>query len=160
MAPSTHCVRWGPSSPKRGTAPQFLAMSIVAKRSPMSATAELLYARLAHNATIYREITAEPATPSFWFVRLDSSFLRRSDRFQCPRLLYCPFPIPCLSPVPPLPLLFTCLFSSFPLFPIALVHLHFSSCILFQPCPLPDAFRPPSLPCLPVEIHGHFSIIV
>jgi len=40
-----HCVRWGPSSPtERGTAalPHFSAMSIVAKRSPISATAELL----------------------------------------------------------------------------------------------------------------------
>jgi len=36
-------VRWGPSSPKRGTAaPTFQPMSM-AKRSPVSATAELLY---------------------------------------------------------------------------------------------------------------------
>jgi len=39
-----HCVRWGPSSPqrKRGTAPNFRPVSIVTKRSPVSATAELL----------------------------------------------------------------------------------------------------------------------
>jgi len=40
------CVRWGPSSPlpeKRGhSSPNFLPMSIVAERSPISATAELL----------------------------------------------------------------------------------------------------------------------
>ena len=37
-----HCVRWGPSSPspKKGTAPNFRPMSIVAKRSPISATVE------------------------------------------------------------------------------------------------------------------------
>ena len=41
--PRRHCVRWGPSSPKRGTAaPTFQSMSM-AKRSPISATAELLY---------------------------------------------------------------------------------------------------------------------
>jgi len=36
------CVRWGLSSPQRGTAPNFQPMSIVAKWSPTSATAELL----------------------------------------------------------------------------------------------------------------------
>jgi len=37
-----HCVRWGPSSPKRGTAaPTFRPVSM-AKRSLISATAELL----------------------------------------------------------------------------------------------------------------------
>jgi len=43
--PRPHCVRWWPSSPlKRGTAvPLFSAMSVVAKRSPISATAEHLY---------------------------------------------------------------------------------------------------------------------
>ena len=40
--PRRHCVKWGPSSPKRGTAPNFRPMSIVAKRSPISATAEHL----------------------------------------------------------------------------------------------------------------------
>ena len=40
--PRPHCVRWGPSSPKRGTAaPTFRPVSM-AKRLPMSATAELL----------------------------------------------------------------------------------------------------------------------
>ena len=39
-----HTVRWGPSSPEKGgTAPNFWPMSIVAKRSPISATAELLF---------------------------------------------------------------------------------------------------------------------
>ena len=38
-----HCVRWGSSSPKRGqSTPRFRSMSIVTKRSPISATAELL----------------------------------------------------------------------------------------------------------------------
>jgi len=40
-----HCVRWGPSSPiERGTAPlpHSRLMSIVAKRSPFSATADLV----------------------------------------------------------------------------------------------------------------------
>jgi len=38
-----HCARWGPSSPQKGgTAPNFRLMSIVAKRSPISATAEHL----------------------------------------------------------------------------------------------------------------------
>ena len=43
--PRSHCLRWGPSfSPmQRGAAaPTFRLMSIVAKRSPISATAELL----------------------------------------------------------------------------------------------------------------------
>ena len=41
--PRRHCVRWGPSSPKRGTAPpNFGPMSIVAKWLPISATAEHL----------------------------------------------------------------------------------------------------------------------
>ena len=39
-----HCAKWGPSSPaERDTAvPTFRLMSMVAKRSPISATAELL----------------------------------------------------------------------------------------------------------------------
>jgi len=44
--PRPHCVRWGPSSPtERGTAAPstFRPVSIVAKRSPVSATAELLF---------------------------------------------------------------------------------------------------------------------
>jgi len=42
--PMPHCVTWGASSPsKKGTAPNFGPMSIVAKRSPISATAEHLY---------------------------------------------------------------------------------------------------------------------
>jgi len=42
--PRPHCVRWRPcSSTERGTAaPMFRPMSIVAKLSPVSATAELL----------------------------------------------------------------------------------------------------------------------
>jgi len=41
--PRPHCARWDPASPpKRGTAPNFRPMSIVAKRSPISATAEHL----------------------------------------------------------------------------------------------------------------------
>jgi len=41
--PRRHCVTRGPSSPpKRGTAPNFRPMSIVAKRLPISATAEHL----------------------------------------------------------------------------------------------------------------------
>jgi len=43
--PSTHCLLWwGSSSPrKKDTAPNFRPMSIVAKRSPISATAEHLF---------------------------------------------------------------------------------------------------------------------
>jgi len=45
--PTPHCVRWGPSSPppqKKGAQPlNFQPMSIVAKQSPISATAEHLY---------------------------------------------------------------------------------------------------------------------
>jgi len=42
--PRRYCVRWGPSSPtERGTTdPTFRPVSIVAKRSPISATVELL----------------------------------------------------------------------------------------------------------------------
>jgi len=42
--PRPHCVRWGPSSPLKGAQqPPFLwPMSVVAKRSPISAIAELL----------------------------------------------------------------------------------------------------------------------
>jgi len=39
---SAHCVRWGPAPPQMGHAPNFWSMSIVAKRSPVSVTAELL----------------------------------------------------------------------------------------------------------------------
>ena len=46
-----HIVRWGPISPlqKGGTAPNFRPLSIVAKRSPISATAEHLYSNNATN---------------------------------------------------------------------------------------------------------------
>jgi len=37
-----HCARWEPSSPQRGTAPNFRPMSVVAKRSPILDTAEHL----------------------------------------------------------------------------------------------------------------------
>ena len=51
--PWPHCVRWGPSSPtqKGGTAPNFRPMSIVAKRSPISATAEhwIIFDRFSHD---------------------------------------------------------------------------------------------------------------
>jgi len=41
--PRPDCVRWGPSSPERGTAaPPFQPMSLVAKWSSISATADLL----------------------------------------------------------------------------------------------------------------------
>ena len=45
LRPMRHCVGWGPSSPKMGTAapPNFLPMFIVAKQSPISVTAELLF---------------------------------------------------------------------------------------------------------------------
>ena len=39
-----HCVRWEPSSPQRTQPPNFRPMSVVAKRSPIPATAELLFA--------------------------------------------------------------------------------------------------------------------
>jgi len=43
--PRPHCVRRGPSSPRKGAlqSPTFRPMSIVAKWSPVSATAELLF---------------------------------------------------------------------------------------------------------------------
>jgi len=44
--PTPHCVTWGPSSPKRGTAPNFRPMSIVAKRSPIWDTTEYLFVQL------------------------------------------------------------------------------------------------------------------
>jgi len=47
--PRPHCIRWWPSSPapERGTAaPSFWPMSFVAKWSPISATAELLFTTL------------------------------------------------------------------------------------------------------------------
>jgi len=47
--PGPHCVRWGPSSlppQKKGTAPSFWTMSIVANWSPISATAEHLLLQL------------------------------------------------------------------------------------------------------------------
>jgi len=42
--PRTHCARWEPSSPEKGgtALPNVRPMSIVAKRSPISATAEHL----------------------------------------------------------------------------------------------------------------------
>ena len=45
--PSPHCVRWGPSSTPKGHSPphNFRRMSVMAKRSPISATAEHLYKR-------------------------------------------------------------------------------------------------------------------
>jgi len=43
--PTQYCVRWGPSSPcgKGTAAPTFRPMSVVAKWSPISTTAELLF---------------------------------------------------------------------------------------------------------------------
>jgi len=43
--PRRHYVKWGPSSPpqRKGHTPNFWPVSIVAKRSPISATAELLF---------------------------------------------------------------------------------------------------------------------
>jgi len=44
LQPRRHCVRWVPSSPtERDRAAPLRPMSIVAKRSPISATAELLF---------------------------------------------------------------------------------------------------------------------
>jgi len=40
--PKPHCVRWGPRCPQRFTAPNFRPISIVTKRSPISAIAEHL----------------------------------------------------------------------------------------------------------------------
>jgi len=42
--PRPHCVRWGPSSPKPAQLLNFRPTSIVAERSPISATAEHLLA--------------------------------------------------------------------------------------------------------------------
>ena len=43
-------------SPKKGTAPNFRPMSIVAKRSPILATAEHLYNQLATPAQLYTRL--------------------------------------------------------------------------------------------------------
>ena len=50
--PRRHCVRWGPSSPKKGAhePPSFWPMSIVAKGSLTSATAEYLFIYHVHFA--------------------------------------------------------------------------------------------------------------
>jgi len=42
--PRRHCVRWDPETPLKGAeqSPTFRSMSVVAKQSPISATAELL----------------------------------------------------------------------------------------------------------------------
>jgi len=48
--PSPHCVRWGPSSPRPEGAqepPTFRPLPIVAKQSPISATGEHLFYKIA-----------------------------------------------------------------------------------------------------------------
>ena len=59
-----HYVRWGSNSPERGTAaPSFRPMSIVAKRSPISATAELLFPLIkAKAATSFKKISRQILT--------------------------------------------------------------------------------------------------
>jgi len=54
--PRRHCARWGPSCPKGKGAqqpPTFRPMSIVAKRSPITATAELLFFNCVNHGVIY-----------------------------------------------------------------------------------------------------------
>jgi len=52
-----HIVLWGPSSPERGTAaPSFHPVSIVAKRSPISATAEHLCFIISMELGIYKYV--------------------------------------------------------------------------------------------------------
>jgi len=61
--PRPHCVRWGSSSPpvKRGTAPKFSAhVLIVAKRPPISATAEHLFCVLIKS---YDKVISRIQTP-------------------------------------------------------------------------------------------------
>jgi len=41
--PRRHCVRWGPPTEKGTAAPTLRPMTIVAERSPISATAELIF---------------------------------------------------------------------------------------------------------------------
>jgi len=64
--PRRHCVRWGPSSPfpKGAQPPKFRSTSIVAKRSPISATAELLLNVL----TVYAPHSGKPEEEkeNFW----------------------------------------------------------------------------------------------
>jgi len=43
LGPDDVVLDGGPVPPKRGTAPNFRPVSVVAKRSPISATAELLF---------------------------------------------------------------------------------------------------------------------
>jgi len=56
--PRRYYFRWGPSSPQRKGAqpPTFRPVSVVAKRSPMSATAELLLCRLQSLCVLLREL--------------------------------------------------------------------------------------------------------
>jgi len=58
LGPGDIVLDGGPTSlpPKRGTTPNFRSMSIVAKRSPISAAAELLSAQLI--TTRYRKLAA------------------------------------------------------------------------------------------------------
>jgi len=50
--PRRHCVRWGSSPPKRGTAPNFRPMSTAAKRSPISATDEHLFILIVYRVPV------------------------------------------------------------------------------------------------------------
>jgi len=70
--PRRHCVRWRPSSPSPKGAqqqpPTFRSMSIVAKRSPISATAELLLMDwlCSQSAAAIERLTYTTATDVEW----------------------------------------------------------------------------------------------
>jgi len=55
-----HSVRRGPSPPNRGTAPNFWPMSIVSKRSPISASAEHLLIFFRSSTSEYADMWRKP----------------------------------------------------------------------------------------------------
>ena len=64
--PRRLCVRWGPSSPQKGvTAPNFRPMSIMAKWSSISATAELLFSLRLTLAKI-KQANVHPTMTVIW----------------------------------------------------------------------------------------------
>ena len=68
--PRPHCVRWRPSLPERGTAARLFSahMSIVAKRSPISATAEQLLRRASGHTGRQTDIQTYRQTRSSQFL--------------------------------------------------------------------------------------------
>jgi len=64
--PRPYCVRWGPASHGKGhSSPHFWPMSIVAKRSPISVTAEVLFSANIENVSICITVVLRDETPMF-----------------------------------------------------------------------------------------------